>query len=65
MKSKIEIRIIKAFWILYLGAIAGFIIVAMLSCSPKSNPADWRYHKETANKHNKIKALKVIHCNRE
>lgn len=65
MKEKTQIRIIKAFWILYMAAAAALILGAMLSCSPKSNPAYWRFHKETANKHHKIKALKVIHCNRE
>ena len=65
MKEKTQIRIFKVFWILYMAAAAALILGAMLSCSPKSNPADWRFHKETANKHHKIKAMKVIHCNRE
>lgn len=65
MNRKTEIRIIKAFWIFYATVIVIFALLAIFSCSPKSNTAGWEFHKETANKHHKIKALKVIHCNRE
>ena len=69
MNEKTQTRLIRLFWFLYIGAIATIFLLAITAASgcstTKSNPAYWRFHKETANKHHKIKALKVIHCNRE
>ena len=65
MSEKNYTRLFRIFWLVYMAAAATLIVLAMLSCSQKTNPASWRFHKETANQHHKIKALKVINCNRE
>lgn len=69
MNEKTKTMLIRLFWFLYIGAIATIFLLAITAVSgcstTKSNPADWRFHKHTANQHHKIKALKVINCNRE
>lgn len=57
---------INWFWVAYLLLVAIAIVLLSVSCSTtKSKPAEWRFHKGTVNQHHKIKALKVINCNRE
>lgn len=60
---------INWFWIGYAIFMIVIIImtaVTLSSCSTeKSLPADWRYHKKVANVHPKLKAHKIVHCNRE
>ena len=56
------------FWMAYI--VIMLLILALFAtlsgCSSKKTiPADWRYHKTVASVHPKLKAHKLVLCNRE
>ena len=66
ISEKFTMTFFKVFFIVYIIVIMTVLILSLSGCAStrKSYPAEWRFHKKTANNH-KIKAHKVFICNKE
>ena len=66
ISEKFMTTLFKVFIIIYIISIVIIGLLSITSCGStrKSHPAEWRFHKKTANNH-KIKAPKVFICNKE